>query len=495
MDANDEEFPSSGGKGGGSGAGAGGSHMPQHDLLADGTSVGGGSGVGGGGSSSGLGTAAGNGGGGGGNDGGAGHSGYATGGGGTSNGSGYSSSFASGAYDGSSSSANHVSVMAAAAGASGGGGGDGDKKPKKKEKSIYKGVFRCGNKFKAQIQTNGVQHYLGLFDDEKEAARAYDAHARMVLGPRAKTNLEYKDDELPELAYAASVGVPLVKKETTNGTVVAVPAPGVTAPLGLAPPNGAAEKVGGVTKRVYVGIKARQKRPPAAVGDGTSLLSSGSGMGSAGGGGSGTSSGMGSSSSGGSSSSSSSSSGGGGRSGRSMVEAIADNMRDSGSSNKRQRTGDGLSPVHGGSGGGGGGGGNMSIGGYPAGSSSSGHGGIDLMGMGGMDFMSQNNPFFGDAMAMAMGMGYGGDGSLQEEDFEADWRDQVTYRHTHTHTHAHTDGAGPCFVASFSLSFVLFLSVRRGWCADLLLDRPPLFRRRELLPHVEGTCVRSPRIH
>lgn len=40
-------------------------------------------------------------------------------------------------------------------------------------------VYKCGNKFKAQIQISRVQHYLGLFDDELQAALAYDNHARV----------------------------------------------------------------------------------------------------------------------------------------------------------------------------------------------------------------------------------------------------------------------------------------------------------------------------
>lgn len=52
----------------------------------------------------------------------------------------------------------------------------------------FKGVFHKGKKFEAIVGFNGRNHYLGLFDDEIEAARAYNAKAKELHGEFARLN-------------------------------------------------------------------------------------------------------------------------------------------------------------------------------------------------------------------------------------------------------------------------------------------------------------------
>jgi hypothetical protein len=58
--------------------------------------------------------------------------------------------------------------------------------------SRFKGVHlpQQGNKYKAQIQVAGQKIYLGAFDSEIEAAKAYDSAARQRFGDFALTNFE-----------------------------------------------------------------------------------------------------------------------------------------------------------------------------------------------------------------------------------------------------------------------------------------------------------------
>ena len=54
--------------------------------------------------------------------------------------------------------------------------------------SPFLGVKRQGNRWEAQLSVNGRRMYLGLFIDERDAARAYDAAVAEHHGPDAQTN-------------------------------------------------------------------------------------------------------------------------------------------------------------------------------------------------------------------------------------------------------------------------------------------------------------------
>jgi len=54
--------------------------------------------------------------------------------------------------------------------------------------SEYRGVSRRYGKWKARIKQNGHDLVIGDFDDEIEAAKAYDRKARQLHGDKASLN-------------------------------------------------------------------------------------------------------------------------------------------------------------------------------------------------------------------------------------------------------------------------------------------------------------------
>jgi hypothetical protein len=52
----------------------------------------------------------------------------------------------------------------------------------------FKGVYLSRSKWVAQIRFGGSKRYLGRFTVEEDAARAYDAAARLIFGEFACTN-------------------------------------------------------------------------------------------------------------------------------------------------------------------------------------------------------------------------------------------------------------------------------------------------------------------
>ena len=50
----------------------------------------------------------------------------------------------------------------------------------RRKASSFRGVYRCGKKWKSQIQIDGVQYYLGVFPTEDRAAEEYRIAARRL---------------------------------------------------------------------------------------------------------------------------------------------------------------------------------------------------------------------------------------------------------------------------------------------------------------------------
>jgi len=54
--------------------------------------------------------------------------------------------------------------------------------------SGYKGVSRCGKKWRAYIVKNNKQKHIGIFKTKEEAAKAYNQEALRLFGEFAKIN-------------------------------------------------------------------------------------------------------------------------------------------------------------------------------------------------------------------------------------------------------------------------------------------------------------------
>jgi AP2 domain/HNH endonuclease len=70
-----------------------------------------------------------------------------------------------------------------------------NRRPNRQASSIYKGVYRRGQRWKAQIRVNGRGIQLGTFSDERQAARAYDDAARQYQGQFAYLNFPEEHGE------------------------------------------------------------------------------------------------------------------------------------------------------------------------------------------------------------------------------------------------------------------------------------------------------------
>ena len=70
----------------------------------------------------------------------------------------------------------------------------------------YRGVYKKGNRFRAQITIGGILYYIGSFGTTKEAAIAYDVAASHAKRPKSDLNF-------PEMDHANEEIVPKRKKK------------------------------------------------------------------------------------------------------------------------------------------------------------------------------------------------------------------------------------------------------------------------------------------
>lgn len=62
-------------------------------------------------------------------------------------------------------------------------------------KSKFRGVYKCGKQWKAQLQCQGIKFHLGTFDTAGEAAKAYDRKAKDEKGVDGLTNYDENGEE------------------------------------------------------------------------------------------------------------------------------------------------------------------------------------------------------------------------------------------------------------------------------------------------------------
>ena len=53
---------------------------------------------------------------------------------------------------------------------------------------LYKGVAKFHDRYRARIAKDGITYYLGVYDDQEEAAKAYDRAAQRIHGEFAVLN-------------------------------------------------------------------------------------------------------------------------------------------------------------------------------------------------------------------------------------------------------------------------------------------------------------------